>query len=117
MKRKLDPRGIGKLLDQSAANLKQETLDSLNSARRTALQRQLTMHPAPVLAWLTEHGLVQHHSLQHHKLFNWGMAALLAAILCSGALYLQTSYEHEHNDIDIDIAILTDDLPVEMYLD
>jgi uncharacterized membrane protein YgdD (TMEM256/DUF423 family) len=115
MKHKLSPQDIAKLLDHSATKLQQGTLDGLLSARRTALQHQLTKHPAPVMAWLTEHGLIQHHSMQHHKAFNWGMAALLVAVLFSGALYMQQSYDHDHSDTDI--AILTDDLPIDVYID
>jgi hypothetical protein len=115
MNRKLNPHDIAKLLDQSAAKLNQATVDGLTSARRAALQHQLIKHPAPVMAWLTEHGLVQHHSAQHHKLFNWGMAVLLVAMLFSAALYMQQSYEHDHSETDI--AILTDDLPIDVYID
>jgi hypothetical protein len=103
------------LLNRSAAQLDQGTLDKLQSARRFALQYQQKTQRAPVLAWLTEHGLVGHHSTTGHKTLNWGVATLLVLVLLGGALYLQQSYEHDHSDIDI--AILTDDLPVDMYVD
>ena len=115
MNRKLNTKEIGQLLDRSAAQLDKGTLDKLQSARRTAMQYQRTEQQAPVLAWLTEHGVTHHGSSHSHKAFNWGVAALFAAILFGGALYLQQSYEHDHSDIDI--AILTDDLPVDMYVD
>lgn len=115
MKYKLNIQEIGRLLNRSAALLDRGILNQLQSARRAALLHQQTEQQAPVLAWLNEHGLIHHHSTPVHKAYNLGMATLLAAILLGGALYLQQSYEHDHSDIDI--AILTDDLPVDMYVD
>ena len=115
MNHKLKTHEIGKLLNRSAAQLDQGTLDKLQSARRAALQYQQKTHQAPVLAWLTQHGLVGHHSTAGHKTLNWGVATLFVLVLLGGALYLQQSYEHDHSDIDI--AILTDELPVDMYVD
>jgi hypothetical protein len=115
MNQKLNTKEIGQLLDHAAARLDQETLDKLMAARRTALSHQQTAQQAPVLAWLSGHGLIHHGSSHSHKAFNWGVAALVAAVLFGGALYLQQSYEHDHSDIDI--AILTDELPVDMYVD
>lgn len=114
MKHKLNTKEIGQLLDHSAARLDKGTQDKLMAARRVALNHQRTTRQAPVLSWLTEHGMI-HHGTHSHKAFNWGVAALVAAILFGGALYVQQSYDHDHSDIDI--AILTDDLPVDMYVD
>ena len=115
MNRKLNTKEIGQLLSRSAEQLDKGTLNRLQSARRTALQYQQTEHQAPVLAWLTEHGVIHHHATPFHKAYNLGVAVLLIALLAGGALYWQQSYEHDHSDIDI--AILTDDLPVDMYVD
>jgi hypothetical protein len=115
MNRKLNTKEIQQLLNRSAAQLDKGTLDKLQSARRTALQYQQREQQAPVLAWLTEHGVIHHHSTPFHKAYNLGMVALLIVLLVGGALYWQQSYEHDHSDIDI--AILTDDLPVDMYVD
>jgi hypothetical protein len=42
------------------------------------------------------------------------MVALLIALMVGGALYWQQqAYDHD----DVDIAILTDDLPIDVYLD
>ena len=111
---KLNTREIGQLLNRSAAQIDKDTSDRLLSARRMALRHQQTTHQAPVQAWLTEHGLIHHGTSHGHRTFNWAVAALLAAILLGGAHYWQQqSYDHS----DIDIAILTDDLPVDMYVD
>jgi hypothetical protein len=115
MNQKLKTHEIGKLLNRSAAQLDQRTLDKLQSARRFALKYQQDTQHTPVLSWLTQHGLVGHHSTVGHKTFNWGLATLLVVVLLAGALYMQQSYDHDHSDIDI--AILTDDLPVDMYVD
>lgn len=115
MNRKLNIREIGQLLDRSAAQLDKGTLNKLAAARRTALQYQQTTQQAPVLAWLTQHGLMRGPSAHNHRVFNFGMAALLALVIFGGALYVHQSTEHDHSDIDI--AILTDDLPVDMYVD
>jgi len=115
MNRKLNTREIKQLLDRSAAQIDKNTLEKLASARRTAVQYQQTTQQAPVLAWLTQHGLIHSHSTHNRKVWNFGIAALLALVLLGGGLYWQHAYEHDHSDIDI--AILTDDLPVDMYVD
>jgi hypothetical protein len=115
MNYKLKTHEIGKLLNRSAAQLDRDTLDKLHSARRFALKYQQDTQQSPVLAWLTQHGLVGHHSTSGHKTVNWGVAMLLVMVLLGGALYMQQSNDHDHSDIDI--AILTDDLPVDMYVD
>jgi hypothetical protein len=114
MKTKLNTREIAKLLNRSANQLDRGTLDKLQAARRAALQYQHTEQQAPVLAWLTEHGVIHHGSTPYHRAYNFGMAVLLVVLLFGGALYWQQQC-NDHSDIDVDI--LTDDLPVEMYVD
>lgn len=114
MNHKLTTREIKQLLNRSTTQIEKSTLGKLQSARQLALKHQQTEQQAPVMAWLVQHGLIHHHSTPGHKAFNLGMAALLVAILFGGALYLQQqTYEHD----DIDIAILTDDMPIDVYLD
>ena len=115
MNHKLKTHEIGELLNRSAAKLDRNTLDKLHAARRFALKYQCDKQQSPISAWLTQHGLVGHHSSKGHKTINWGVAMLLIMVLLGGALYVQQSYEHDHSDIDI--AILTDDLPVDMFVD
>ncbi len=114
MNTKLNTREIGQLLNRSANQLDRGTLDKLQAARRAALQHQHTEQQAPVLAWLTEHGVIHHGSTPYHRAYNFGVIALLVAILFGGALYWQQTC-NDHSDVDL--AILTDDLPVEMYVD
>jgi hypothetical protein len=104
------------MLNRSTAQFDNDTVDKLRDARRIALKFQLKPQQAPVTAWLWHHGIIHNHESPHsHKAFNLGMAALLAALLLGGALYFQNSIDHDHSDIDI--QILTDDLPVDMYVD
>ncbi len=117
MKIKLNIRDIKPMLDRSAAQLDKETVGKLQAARRVALQHQLTSQRVPVLAWLGQHSMVHPHSSHGNKSLGWGVAALLVLVLFSGAIYWQHSNSNEYDHSDIDIAILTDDLPVNMYVD
>jgi hypothetical protein len=47
---------------------------------------------------------------------SWVMGAIFAACLISGATYWR-NYTIEHEICDVDIAILTDDMPIHVYLD
>ncbi len=113
MNSKLNTHDIGRLLNSSAAQLDQGTASKLLAARNNALRHQQVTRSA--LAWLTQHSLIHHPSTHGHRALNWGVGALLAMILLSTAIYWQQCYEHDHSEIDI--AILTDDLPVDMYVD
>ena len=112
---KLNIDDISHLLDRSASELGPKTADGLHAARRSALQHQRTKQPTVVHAWLNEHGIIGHHASHQHKVLNWGLAAFLAVVLIGGVGYWQNASEHDHSELDI--AILTDDLPVHMYVD
>jgi len=112
---KLNTDDIQRLLNRSTGEISPDTLDKLQNARRTALQHQRLEKQSPVYAWLSEHGILGHHNSPQHKLLSWGMAVIFASILVIGIGYWQNVSEHDHSDIDI--AILTDDLPVDMYVD
>ena len=112
---KLKIEDIRHLLNGSANDLSSDTLDKLQCARRTALQHQQLKQPSAVHAWLSQHGVIGHHPSAQHRALNWGLAALLAVVLVSGISYWQHNSERDHSALDI--AILTDDLPVHMYVD
>lgn len=112
---KLNLDDISRLLNSSASNLSSKTADGLHTARRAALQHHQAEQPTLVKAWLNEHGIIGHHASHHHKTLNWGLAALLAIVLVGGISYWQNATEIDHSELDI--AILTDDLPVHMYVD
>ncbi|OGT25192.1 MAG: hypothetical protein A3K00_09805 [Gallionellales bacterium RIFOXYD2_FULL_52_7] len=102
---------IRKLLDHATVHLDTTTASHLRSARNRALAYQ-----APRPAWLDRHGILVLATRSRHGIPFWALSILLAAGLLLGtATYWQHATEHDHSDIDI--AILTDDLPVDAYID
>lgn len=116
MKPDLNHHSIKQLLDRSTTQIKPATLDKLQVARTHALEHHRQHSNAPVLAWLGQHG--SHGVSTHHlsRRLNWAVAILLLACLFSGAAYWQHSMA-EHDISEVDIAILTDDLPLHVYVD
>lgn len=112
----LPPDFIKPLLDHSAATLDDSTVDRLHAARNLALKRHRVLQHSPVLAWLSHHGLWVGAPTTGHKKMTWAFALLLVACLVSSAAYLHhVNTDHDHSDLDI--AILTDDLPVDAYVE
>lgn len=109
----LKPDSIKKLLNQSTNKLDSATLEKLRDSRNLALERHRTLQHAPVQAWLNHHGLWTGSSHSSHKSVYWVVAVLFALCLYSGVTYLQ----HDRDHSDIDIELLTDDLPVDAYVD
>lgn len=109
MTTKLDPKKIIQILNQSAYNLDQETLSALQRARAQALQKQSTQ----VLQLAGHRWLSQ---LAHHTPQQWFAASLLALALAVGAGYLWQDNHHQHT-IELDEQILTDELPIEIFID
>jgi hypothetical protein len=106
---KLDPNKITKLLTQSTQQMDGAVLSALANARRNALDRQSVHSPAFALTtgrWT--------HNLIPHTTYQWAATGLLAAMLIIGAGYWQHSKEQQISDLDV--AILTDDLPIEVLL-
>lgn len=110
----LTPDSIKQLLNHSASSLDRSTIESLRSSRNFALQRHRELQHAPVQAWLTHHGLwVGGSHARHKKHMYWALAMLFAACLFTGIAYIQ----HDHDHSDVDIELLTDDLPVDAYVE
>ena len=104
---------IAQLLTRSAQQLDDNTLVALRRARNIALERQSQTKPA--LALSTGHGL---HWLIPHSAHQWAATViLLAIVLFSGANYWQHMQEQEQETSRLDLAILTDDLPLEVFVD
>jgi hypothetical protein len=116
MKKNLNTQSIKQLLNRSSAELGQPTLARLRDARMQALERFDARSTVPAFAWA---GSASSHSGHagdfHHKSRFWATAVLLAALLFSGVNYLQHLADHDNSDVDI--AILTDDLPIDVYVD
>ncbi len=102
---------IRKILDHATNQLDDNTVARLRSARNHALTHRGTRS-----AWLDRYGNLVLAVCGRHGIPFWALSILLAAGLLLGtASYWQHATEHDHSDIDI--AILTDDLPVDAYID
>jgi hypothetical protein len=110
MNNELDPRKIAQLLTQSTRQLDKATLSALVNARQNALKRQLVR--APVFALTTGRWTDR---LMPHSAQPWIAAGLLAAVLVVGMSYWQHVEEQQIDELDV--AILTDDLPIEVFVD
>lgn len=115
MKNELKTHLIKELLNTSTSKLTPATLEKLRSARTRALDHQRVRSSVPVLSWLGHHA-GKNDSFHMSKSMNWAVAALFVACLISGATFWQ-NYTAEHEICDLDIAILTDDLPIHVYVD
>lgn len=108
---------IKRLLNHSVAQMDEATIENLRAARARALEGYRAQQQAPALAWLNHHGILIGSSSSGHRYRYWAAALIFTACLFSGAAYWQQTYEHEHDHSEIDIAILTDDLPVDAYVE
>lgn len=107
----LTTESIRKLLDHATDHLDPATAAHLHSARNRALA-----HKNSRVAWLDRHGSLVCAAREYHRIPFWALSILLAAGLLLGTItYWHHAAEHDHSDIDI--AILTDDLPVDAYID
>ena len=105
---------VRKILNRSAHNLDRKTAESLHNARNKALARHRALQHAPVQAWLTHHGILTGSSSHSYpRPVYWVLAVLFALSLYSSINYLQ----HDRDHTDVDIELLTDDLPVDAYVD
>ena len=108
----MDPGKIAQLLNLSTQQLDASTLSALNSARQSALKRQ-TVH-VPVLALGT--GRETHHWVPD-SIQQWVVAGLLVATFMVGIGFWHNINVKEPQAVELDVAILTDDLPIEVFVD
>lgn len=106
----IDPKKIALLLTLSASQLDKHTLSALSSARENALKRQATR--APVYSHNTGHEMGSPASLNIQQ---WMPAVLLLAALIAGISFLHHIQEQQITELDV--AILTDDMPIEVFVD
>lgn len=111
MNMKLNHKEIGRLLNQGANQLERSTLNGLRKARKQALHNQRV--EAPI--WVNQNGVLQGQLQLSQRALNWIIVAVVASLLVINLTYWDRTYEHDHSDVDI--AILTDDLPVDMFVD
>lgn len=108
---KIDPNKIAQLLNISTRQLDSDTLSALRNARQNALQRQKAHSPA--FALTTNFGIF--YKLTPRSLQQWAVAVLLIAMFSVGTSYWNNTLEEQTTDLDV--AILTDDLPIEVFAD
>ena len=105
-------RKIAQLLDRGLDDIEQNTLNRLQSARRASLENRLvveTLVPAGDAVVVRE---------GHFRNFNTkNLLSLVALLLALASVsYWQTLQYGDENE-EIDILLLTDDLPINAYLD
>ncbi|MDZ4201501.1 MAG: DUF3619 family protein [Gallionella sp.] len=107
----LSPEHVARLLTQGTEHLDNRTLSALARVRLVALHRCATRNAGLTL----DTGHHAHWGLPHTT-SQWGVTAvLLIAIITAGASYWRHLHEHEMSHLDV--AILTDDLPLEVFVD
>jgi len=116
MTNELDPSKIAQLLTQSTRQLDEATLSALHSARQNALKRQSVRAHVFALAPASAHTPARWTDrLSPHSAQPWIVAGLLVAILVAGTSFWQHVQEQQIDETDV--AILTDDLPIEVFVD
>lgn len=109
----INPEHIAQLLTRSAQQLDDNTLAALRRARDVAMERQAVSEP--VVALSTGHGM---RWLVPHSAYQWAATIiLLAVVLLGGASYWQQMQQQDYDISHLDVAILTDDLPLEVFVD
>jgi hypothetical protein len=115
MKPELNTLKIKALLNESTMQIAPATLARLREARTIALDHQSVHSTLPVFSWIGHHDSGR-ESFHLSKVTGWAIAVLFAAFLISGATYWQ-NYSVEHEICEADVAILTDELPLHIYVD
>lgn len=115
MNKKLNTKSIRQLLNRSSSQLDQPAMARLREARAQALARYDARSTAPALSWAGALGGYVRTAHSHRSHYYLAIAVLLAAFLYSGSTYWQHVADHDNSDIDI--AILTDELPIDAYVD
>ena len=105
------PERIAQLLSRAAQQLDDRTASALRRARNIALERQSLS--SPVFALSTKHG--SHWSMSHAAQQFGATITLLIAMLFGGLNYLHHAQENDLSQLDI--AILTDELPLEVFVE
>lgn len=105
-------RKIARLLDHGLDDIKQSTLNQLQSARRAALENY----------HMTEEIVTAGHGVSargghdwHLKTRKW-LSLIMLLFAFASVVYWQTFQQGDENE-EIDIMLLVDDLPINAYLD
>jgi len=116
MSDELDPGKIAQLLTQSTRQMDADMVSALVSARHNALKRQSAREPVFTFARASAFTSARWvDKLIPHSAQPWLAGALLIAILFAGTSYWQNIQEQQIDETDV--AILTDELPIEVFVD
>lgn len=113
--RQLDPQKIARFLTQGIKQLDEATLSALMDARQNALKRHSVRASAFTLVPASPDNGGWFHKLMPHPAQRWIAAGLLVAALAAGTGYWKHMEEQQIDELDV--AILTDDLPIEVFVD
>ena len=106
---------IRQQLNRSSAKLDQPTLVRLGEARMQAMARYDARNASRSFVWVSVLAGLGHATKSHRHNYYWATVLLCIVLLCGGIGYWRNVIEHDSSDVDI--AILTDDLPIEAYVD
>jgi hypothetical protein len=115
----LNQQKVAEHLTQATQNLDRQTVSALQQARERSIEKQLLHRPA--LAFGSEHG--NYHWLPHSPQQWFTLSIFALAILVGGINYWHhpeskgVSSPFNIASVHLDIAILTDDLPMEVFID
>jgi hypothetical protein len=116
MTNELDPGKIAQLLTQGTRQLDAVTISALVDARQKALKRQSARASVFALAPTSSYMPARWTDrLIPHSAQLWIAAGLLVAALIAGTSYWQIVQEQQIDETDV--AILTDELPIEVFVD
>jgi hypothetical protein len=116
MTNELDPGKITQLLTRGTRQLDAGTVSALVSARQNALKKHSARFSVPTLTPASEHSSFHWADrLIPHSVQPWIAAGLFVAVLIAGTNYWQNIQEQQIDETDV--AILTDDLPIEVFVD
>lgn len=112
-KSKLNHEKIKHLLNRSVIRLERPVLMRLRNARGLALVRYEARSASPTYAWAGN--FTSNTADTPQKTHFLAATVLLAAVLFGAATYWNQVTDNDTSDVDI--AILTDDLPMHVYID
>ena len=116
MTNELDPGKVVRLLTHGTRQLDAVTISALVDARQKALKRQSVRASVLALAPISSYMPVRWtNKLIPHSAQLWIAAGLLVAALIAGTGYWQIVQEQQIDETDV--AILTDELPIEVFVD
>ncbi|HMC13295.1 MAG TPA: DUF3619 family protein [Gallionellaceae bacterium] len=104
MNENLNLDAIRQLLNRSLGQLDQPTLASLRKAREQALLRHT--HSGAHARWKL--------GTKRYAAVTWFATLLLVVSLFGGVTYY---WQQTHDNSEIDLAILTDDMPIDVYVE